>query len=124
MYPIRNGVTTGNYDNMSTYSPPVYIVNGGAGNIEDNTPSSAETGNRSYDAYIDNTSSGFGTATVHNDTALTWRYIRSSDNVVLDEITFFRSRTGSAQSVTTQSPTTPATTTGTPIKLPTLLTGL
>ncbi len=99
-------------------------VNGGAGNIEDLTPSTAETGNKTWVAYIDTTSTGYGTATVHNDTALTWRYYRSSDSVLLDEITFFRSRkSAAAATIPNQTgakpPTTTAASTTAPITITT-----
>jgi len=81
MTPVYNGtVLQTSYNNMPS---PLYIVNGAAGNREGN---SMPSGNQPWSAFQSATI-GYATITIANTTALTYHFINSANNTVIDTVT-------------------------------------
>ncbi|MCO5566264.1 hypothetical protein L7F22_019940 [Adiantum nelumboides] len=66
---------------------PMYVVIGGAGNIEGH---SSISGRQSYNDFAYNDSFGYGTLTFHNRTHLEVKFINSVDGSVLDQSMLYK----------------------------------
>jgi len=65
---------------------PIYIVSGAAGNVEGLSHGDKQL---KFSAMKDE-NYGIGLLTVHNRTALTWKYIHSNDSSIVDQITLVK----------------------------------
>lgn len=84
---------------------PVYIVNGagghysgedysdeplGYGGLGNNSPFQANTQFAPYSRYFNDTLYGWGYLTFLNSTHLTWNFVNSADNTVIDSMTLYK----------------------------------
>ncbi|RFN43397.1 acid phosphatase [Fusarium flagelliforme] len=66
----------------------VHLINGAAGNIESHATTDKPKPN--ITELIDKTSFGFSKLTVHNETTISWKFIKGEDGSVGDELTVLK----------------------------------
>ncbi|KAJ4006283.1 hypothetical protein NW752_010932 [Fusarium irregulare] len=66
----------------------VHLINGAAGNIESHATTNKS--NSYLTEIIDKTSFGFSKLTVHNETTISWKFIKGEDGTIGDELTVLK----------------------------------
>jgi hypothetical protein len=110
---VNGTIDTASIVNNNTYytNPGVsltHIINGMAGNIESHSTLSSDESILNITAVLDQVHYGFSKLTIHNCSALTWKFIRGDDGSVGDELTLLKhgNTCGSGATSTTSSTST------------------